>query len=325
MASPEFNLIEQFFTHATTQRDDVALGIGDDAAIVNVPPGQSLAIAVDTLISSVHFPKETPPKAIGHKALAVNLSDMAAMGAKPTWATLALTLPDNDSLWLKEFSQGFSDLAHQFGVQLIGGDTTRGSVLSITVQIFGLIKTDQGYLRSAAKTGDLIYVTGTLGDAGLALKHWQENLKPTTSEVQLLRQRLDCPEPRVAEALALQGLVHAAIDISDGLVADLSHILDRSQVGATLHTDKLPLSSSFKSFISKVDDLTLPLTAGDDYELILTIPQINQKRAQQIMRSFECDFTCIGAIEKQLGLRCLDGNKKIINIKQHGFDHFNET
>ena len=150
MTSPEFNLIEQFFAHSTTPRDDVTLGIGDDAAIVNVPSGQSLAIAVDTLISSVHFPEETPPQAIGHKALAVNLSDMAAMGAKPAWTTLALTLPDNDSLWLKEFSKGFSQLAHQFGVQLIGGDTTRGSVLSITVQIFGLIQNHQGYLRSAA-------------------------------------------------------------------------------------------------------------------------------------------------------------------------------
>ncbi len=325
MASPEFNLIEQFFTHATAQRDDVVLGIGDDAAIVNVPSGYSLAISVDTLISEVHFPKETPPQAIGYKSLAVNLSDMAGMGAKPVWATLALTLPNNDSLWLTEFSQGFSELAHQFGVQLIGGDTTQGSTLSITVQIFGLIKKDQGYLRSAAQVGDLIYVTGTLGDAGLALKHWQENLKPTTDESQFLRKQLDYPEPRVTEALALQGLVHAAIDISDGLVADLSHILDRSQVGATLHTDKLPLSLPFKSLVSKTDDLMLPLTAGDDYELILTIPQIHQNRVQQIMRSFECDLTCIGAIEKQLSLRCLDGNKKIINIKQHGFDHFNET
>ncbi len=325
MPSPEFNLIEQFFTHATAQRDDVTLGIGDDAAIVNVPSGDSLVIAVDTLISSVHFPKETSPEAIGHKALAVNLSDIAAMGAKPAWATLALTLPDNDSLWLKKFSQGFSELANQFGLQLIGGDTTRGPVLTITVQIFGLIENNRSYLRSAAQPDDLIYVTGTLGDAGLALKHWQQKLEPITSEAQFLQQRLDYPEPRVAEALALQGLVHAAIDISDGLVADLTHILDRSQVGATLHTDKIPRSTSFKSSASKTDDLMLPLTAGDDYELIVTIPLIHQKKAEQIMRSFECSFTCIGTIEQQSGLRCMDGNKKTIHIKQHGFDHFNET
>ena len=322
MSSPEFNLIEKFFTHATAERDDVTLGIGDDAAIIDVPSGHSLAIAVDTLISSVHFPKETAPEAIGYKALAVNLSDMAAMGAKPAWATLALTLPDNDSLWLKKFSQGFSELAHQFGLQLIGGDTTRGSVLSITVQVLGLIKNNQGYLRSAAQPGDLIYVTGTLGDAGLALKHWKAELKPTTSDTQFLRQRLDYPKPRVAEALALQGLVHAAIDISDGLLADLSHILDQSQVGATLHTDKLPLSPSFKSSISKTDDLTVPLTAGDDYELILTIPQIHQNRAQHIMNSFECGLTCIGNIENQSGLRCINSNNQTINLKQHGFDHF---
>ncbi len=323
MSASEFKLIERFFTNTTTKHRNVVLGIGDDAAIVTPPPDQSLAISVDTLICGVHFPKETAARAIGHKALAVNLSDMAAMAAKPLWATLALTLPDRDDSWLQEFSQGFAELAKQFNIQLIGGDTTRGPVLTVTVQIFGVLAANNHkFLRSAATAGDLIYITGTLGDAGLALKNYHQQSKPAVNSYRFLRQRLDYPKPRVAEALALRNLVNAAIDISDGLLADLAHILECSGVGATISSSKLPLSSHFKSLATTADNPQLPLTAGDDYELILTIPPANQQHAQQIMDSLKCRFTCIGVIEKHNGLRCLDSQGHSIDPERQGFDHF---
>jgi thiamine-monophosphate kinase len=248
MALTEFNLIERYFTRPAAAPDpDVILGIGDDAALVRVPTGMELAVATDTLVEGVHFPPQTAPETIGHKALAVNLSDMAAMGAEPRWATLALTLPQADEDWLTAFSSGFLALAAAEGVQLIGGDTTRGP-LSITVQILGLLPSGSALRRSGACAGDLVYVTGTLGDAGLALRMLQ-HAHGSAAVAAPLAQRLNQPQPRTQEGLALRGIASAAIDISDGLCADLGHILAASGVGAHINLAALPLSADVAAYI----------------------------------------------------------------------------
>ena len=276
-----------------------------------------LAVSLDTLVAGVHFLPDADPCDIGHKALAVNLSDMAAMGAQPRWATLALTLPQPDTTWLQAFSEGFFTLAERYGVHLIGGDTTRGP-LSITVQIQGLVPEGSALRRAAARPGDLIYVTGELGDAGLALRVLKGKATLPAEQTTEMLARLNRPEPRIAAGLALHGIAHAAIDISDGLAADLGHILVASNVGATLDLEKLPLSAS----VAATGDWTLPLAAGDDYELCFTVPAQNEARLLSVLEHFDCRCTRIGVIEKAPGLRCklADGKDFILNAS--GYTHF---
>ncbi|MES9961666.1 MAG: thiamine-phosphate kinase, partial [Sedimenticola sp.] len=200
MAISEFELIRRFFSHQGEPRGDVVVGVGDDCALLQPPPGEQLAVSIDTLVEGVHFLQGTDPFLLGHKALAVNLSDLAAMGARPAWVTLALALPDSDPQWLEAFSKGFSSLARAHGVQLIGGDTTRGP-LTVTVQVHGFVEPDRALLRNAAEAGDLVYVTGTLGDAALALKMLQGET-PANDQLPFLRRRLEAPEPRIEEGLA---------------------------------------------------------------------------------------------------------------------------
>lgn len=317
----ELELIRRFFANAGVHRDDVELGIGDDAALLAVPPGMQLAVTIDTLVEGVHFSKDTDARSLGHKLLAVNLSDLAAMGAQPAWATLALTLPRADEAWIEPFSGGLLELAQRYGVQLVGGNTTRGP-LTLTLQAHGLVPPGEALRRSGARPGDLVYVTGSLGDAGLALLALQEEIRlPARDKAQALT-RLNRPEPRVAHGLALRGIASAAIDISDGLAADLGHILDASGAGATLHAERLPISPVLRSVFHEAGGWTLPLSAGDDYELCFTIPSERQAELEQRFADLDPGCTWIGMIEKSPGLRCVLDDSTEIKPARGGYDHF---
>lgn len=330
----EFDLIDTFFRRPSS-RGDVVLGVGDDAAVLRVPPGQELLVSIDTLVAGVHFLPDADPRALGHRALAVNLSDLAAMGAEPAWATLALTLPEVDTAWLARFCDGFYDLARDYGVALVGGNTTRGP-LSITVQIHGFARAGLIFRRDAAKAGDLIYVTGTLGDAGLALALARAGVNDCAeTHLAFLTERLQRPGARVREALGLRGLVHAAIDLSDGLYADLGHVLAASGVGATLALAALPLSEAFRacvqmpsvaSVLKESDDVLpwaeLALAAGDDYELCFTVAPGRAAAVEAVLREFGCRCARVGVIEAEAGLRCVLEDGTRYRPRRSGYDHF---
>ena len=317
MICSEFDLIRHFFTEQSTQRVDVPLGIGDDAALLASPPGSVLAVSMDTLIAGVHFPLDTAARAVGYKSLAVNLSDLAAMGAEPAWATLALTLPTADTSWLTGFAQGFFDLASEHDVQLVGGDTTRGP-LSITVQVMGFVPQGQALLRSGSKPGDGVFFTGTVGDAGLGLRLYQQQFDASNEAAAKLIQRLEFPTPRISTGLALRGHASSAIDVSDGLAADLAHVLTASRVGADIQIDQLPLSAAYRSLAS-ADDWQAAVSAGDDYELCFTLPA-GQETAS--LAGLGCDCTRIGEISASPGLRWRDANDRQLTLSNTGFDHF---
>lgn len=318
----EFDLIRTYFTDLTPDRADVALGIGDDAALVSVPPGQQVAVSVDTLVSGVHFLPSVSPRALGHKALAVNLSDLAAMGAEPAWVTLALTLPTADHTWLAEFAEGFSGLAARYGVALIGGDTTRGP-LSLSIQVQGLVPEGEALRRSGARVGDGIYVTGTLGDAALCLKLMQS----TTDSgplIDALRPRLETPQPRVEAGAGLRGLASGAIDISDGLLADLGHILEASGVGASLELERVPLSSTYAEWMVQGGDWSPALTGGDDYELCFTAAEEAGPQIEKLAVDLDLPISCVGRIEAQTGLRVTKSGAGVWSGSETGFDHFSD-
>lgn len=319
----EFSLIDRFFAAHAKRRADVALGIGDDAAVVDVPSGEQLVVAVDTLVAGVHFPEHTSAADIGHKALAVNLSDMAAMGAQPRWATLALTLPQADADWVAEFARGFFALAERFQVELIGGDTTRGP-LCVSVQILGTLPHGQCVQRAGACVGDRIFVSGNLGDAGLALRLLQTQGSCTDDIRAALDARLHRPEPRVALGERLRGLASAAIDVSDGLLADLGHILERSSVGATVWVERLPRSAAFQSCVSPRTPkwFELPLAAGDDYEICFTAAPEQVDALQALSRELDVRITAIGVIEAEPGLRCRTDDGRVFQPTRRGYEHF---
>jgi thiamine-monophosphate kinase len=321
MANSEFNLIQRFFTKQDVKRSDVLLGVGDDCALLQVPPGESLAVTTDTLVSGVHFFPDTDPESLGHKALAVNLSDLAAMGARPAWITLALVLPEANVQWLTAFASGFFKLAQSFQVQLVGGDTTRGP-LTITIQACGFVPDQNALRRDGAAPEDRIYVTGTIGDAALALAASENNW--TLSDIHLphLQTRLLHPTPRIRQGLELRGLASAAIDISDGLAQDLQHILQRSGVGATLDVDHLPCSPALKTSLQAEDAISLALTGGDDYELCFTLPPQHQSRLQSLAAHWDCACTEIGVIEEQLGLRFQRLDNNHFDLSGTGYEHF---
>ncbi|ALP51866.1 hypothetical protein Tel_01210 [Candidatus Tenderia electrophaga] len=320
MALSEFELIARYFYRAPAH-DDVELGIGDDAAVVSVAPDHSLVMALDTLVAGVHFPADSRADDIAYKALAVNLSDMAAMGAHANWMLLGLTLPQLDEAWLDAFSRGLKSLADEYGVVLIGGDTTRGP-LTVTVQINGLVPQGQALKRSGAQAGDLIYVSGQLGDAGLglqlALRQIQLDLPPARRDYFL--QRLQRPSPRLALGRALGGVASAAIDISDGLLADLGHILDASGVGAEIHLEQLPVAPEIIGLGQQ--GWSLPLCAGDDYELCFTVPPERGALLEARLRSVDCPCRCIGRIETHSGLRVLYNGEKVETDSFKGYRHF---
>jgi thiamine-monophosphate kinase len=328
MAMSEFEIIRRNFTGRGLDRGDVVIGIGDDGAVVRVPPDCDLVTVVDTLVAGVHFPHDTRPEDVGHKSLAVNLSDMAAMGAVPAWATLALTLPHADETWLGAFATGFFDLAQQCGVQLIGGDTTHGP-LTVTVQLQGWVRTGQAVRRSGARPGDVIYLTGSVGDAGLALRAWQEQQDIPAADGEYLFSRLHRPIPRCKEGEALSGEVTAMVDVSDGLAADLGHILEASGVGASLNLHNIPLSPSFfavtasgKYYLNEAERLRLALSAGDDYELCFTAPAAQGRRVEELFSNFSCGCRAIGIIEAAPGLRLRQADGTLLPLEHGGYEHF---
>ncbi len=243
------------------------------------------------------------------------------MGADPAWATLALTLPKVDELWVQKFSEGMFSLARQFNVQLVGGDTSRGP-LAVTIQACGFVPTGQAIRRANAKVGDSIYVTGSIGDAGLGLLYTQGKIKLGSEQERKMIERLHRPEPRVPEGLALRAIVHAAIDVSDGLLADLGHILKASKVGARIDVDTIPVSPLYSSFNDDAGGWDLPLSAGDDYELCFTAAADNRQLIESIFADFECGCQCIGAVEEQPGLRCMLDGKQVAVPEVTGYQHF---
>lgn len=313
----EFALIEKFFNRHIKKRNDVILGIGDDCAIVKVPVGFELAVAVDTLVAGVHFFNDAPPKSIGYKSLAVNLSDFAALGAEPAWVTLSLTIPSLCEQWLQEFCQGFFQLVDQYSLQLIGGDTTHGP-LNITVQVLGFSAPGKALRRDGAKPGDNVYVTGTIGGAGLALQCLQGARSLSEPELSQVLSHLYFPKPRVKEGQLLQGLATSAIDISDGLAQDVGHILQASEVGATIYVDKLPIAASLRNHLNLDEQRHVALTAGDDYELCFTAPAHYHEKITSLLS----DVSVIGNIDAKLGLRLVDQAGTLLQLDKHGYQHF---
>lgn len=308
----EFELIGKYFTGRLPEQRGVHVGIGDDCALIDAPAGTQLAVTVDTMVAGVHFFPDAEPADLGHKILAVNLSDLSAMGAQPFAVTLAMTLPQVDEQWLAEFSRGFLQLAQDHAVALIGGDTTSGP-LSLTVQALGTVPAGRALLRCNARPGDLIYLTGPVGDAGLGLKIKQGRYHCADQESVL--RCLHRPSPKVQEGLAIRDIAHACIDVSDGLAADLRHIIQQSGVGASVYWERLPLSPAVLGYIDVSGDWLMPLTAGDDYQLCFTVPAEHSNRL-----TIPC--VCIGEIEHGKRLKVYKEGQ-VHELEQFGFEHFN--
>ncbi len=340
-AMGEFDLIARYFTRPTPK---AVLGVGDDCALLQPAPGMQLAVSTDMLVAGRHFFPDVNPRTLGHKALAVNLSDLAACGARPLAFTLALSLPEADPTWLGPFSEGLLALADAHGCELVGGDTTRGP-LNICITVFGEVPPGHALLRSGAQVGDDIYVSGTLGDARLALEVLQSQRTLPAEVFAQARQRLEQPTPRVALGMALRGIASSAADVSDGLLGDLGHILQRSGVGATIDTenamyliaacahstgasgqfgtqntlaDPLPVETN----ISPTDALRCVLSGGDDYELVFTAPPTHRAAVQAAGKACAVPVTRIGQIEAAAGLRLQDAHGLPVDAVFTSFDHF---
>ncbi|GDY24544.1 thiamine-phosphate kinase [Agarivorans sp. Toyoura001] len=316
----EFDIIDKYF-QKSAPRQDVILGVGDDAAVVALPDNSHIAISTDTLVEGVHFFADIPPRALGHKALAVNLSDMAAMGAEPRWVTLAITLPEINEAWLAQFSKGFYDLAEYFNVSLIGGDTTKGP-LSITVTVHGVVPHGKALRRDGAKPGDWIYVTGNLGDSGLALAHLQNQLSLSPQQLELSLKQHYFPQPRVLAGYGLRDIASATIDISDGLYNDLGHILRKSSCSATLKLEQLPLSETMNEAVSIDQSIAFALNGGEDYELCFTVPESNKGSVDTSLSFSGIQYTCIGQLAPGKGEIKLQYKDKPYQLDQAGWDHF---
>lgn len=312
----EFDLIKHYFTWKPAPAS-VSLSVGDDAAIVQISPHEELIISVDTLVNGVHFPVETPAHAVGYKALAVNLSDLAAMGATPRWFTLALTLPEVNPVWLEGFARGLRELATQHTIFLIGGDTTRGP-LSITIQVMGTAPKNQALLRQGAQFGDLIAVSGHLGDAAAGLAVAQQRLSLADEDADYCLQHLNYPSPRIELGLWLRNHATSCMDISDGLVADLKHLLSRSQVGAKLYHQQIPLSRALQK-LSLSTALGFALTGGDDYELLFTFPRHHLEKFYYYQLTNKLNLSVIGEITDQTEQVMLD--YQLVNLPD-GYNHF---
>ena len=315
-------MIEDFFKAKSIQRKDVIIGIGDDGAVTHVPQGQALVTTTDTLLSGVHFLAGTCPHAIAQKAIAVNLSDLAAMGAEPAWISLSLSLPEVDEKWLQAFSRGLQEHAEYYSVQLIGGDTVKGP-LSITITAQGFVPFDQALTRSKAKPGDSVYVTGTLGDAGLGLHIAQKKcvLNDQLNQDYLIN-RLNYPTPRLLVGTSLRRIASACIDISDGLVSDIQHILKASQCGATICVDKLPMSQALKESVDANQAIGYALSAGDDYELLFTVSEEQKGHLETTLASANVHATYIGQLNGNVGKLELRQADKHYEYNTKGYEHF---
>lgn len=318
----EFNIIRDYFTKPTQHTN---LSVGDDAALISTGKGMELAISADMLVAGTHFFDDANAYKLGWKSLAVNISDMAAMGANPKWATLAIALPHVDESWLTEFSRGFFACAAAFKVDLIGGDTTRGS-LTISVQIMGEVPLGKAIKRSGAQVGDDIWLSNTIGDAALGLAHLQGKLQNHLAlddgYIEYCLNALHTPQPRVSLGLALRDIATSAIDISDGLLADLGHILAASKVGANVYLHQLPVSQFICNYIDEKSIQRYALAGGDDYELCFTAPIAARQQISQISTLLNLSLTNIGNIVKTQGLNVLDEKHQPIVQLKAGYNHF---
>ena len=314
----EFGLIARHFTRPTP---GAVLGVGDDAALLQLGPGMQLAVSTDMLVAGTHFYPDTDPRRLGWKTLAVNISDLAAMGAEPRWATLAISLPKADEAWLAAFAAGLFECAGRFGVELVGGDTTRGP-LNLSVTILGEVPAGQALRRNAAEAGDDVWVSGTLGGASLGLATLQGRAVLAESARQDCLQHLEFPQPRVSLGLALRGIAHAAIDISDGLLADLGHILECSELGAELQLAALPAHRALAPLLGEDWARNCLLAGGDDYELCFTAAPRQRSRIEALTSELQLPLARIGCITHQPGLSLLDPAGQAIPAIRSGYDHF---
>jgi thiamine-monophosphate kinase len=319
MALGEFDLIAKYFTRAVRR---AALGIGDDCALLTLAPGMQLAVSSDMLVEGRHFLSTVAPERLGHKALAVNLSDLAACGAKPLAFTLALALPRADEAFLEGFARGLFALADAQGIELVGGDTTQGP-LNICITAMGEVPVGGALLRSGARPGDELYVSGTVGDARLALEGFRGSVSLDGSRFESLRVAMEQPQPRVALGLALRGIATSAIDVSDGLLGDLGHILRRSGVAARVDIDAVPRSAVLAGMPQPLQR-ECTLSGGDDYELVFTAPPAMADRVQAAAREAGVAATRIGRIEAGQGLRLVDREGGDVPHTFGSFDHFRE-
>jgi thiamine-monophosphate kinase len=319
----EFELIKRYFAEPGLTRKDVELGIGDDAAIINIPANSQLVVTTDTLVEGVHFFADMDPRAIGHRAVAVNLSDIAAMGAEPAWISIAVTLPHVEQEWVKAFTAGIFEICEYYNVQVVGGDTTQGP-LSITISAKGLIPQGKAITRSGAKSGDWIFVTGTLGDAAVAIDAINQRKNLPLKHQAFIKNRFEYPTPRVAIAQGLRETASSAIDISDGLLSDIGHILTASNVGGVINVDQLPLSDALMGSVDEDKYLVYALTGGDDYELLFTVPEDKRGALDVTMAHYGIKLTCIGQIMGQSGKLELRKDNQPFTFEGKGYEHFDK-
>lgn len=340
MSLSEFEIIKQYFSRIGLGAEGIAghegimLGIGDDAAILEVGPSQQLCISTDMLVESVHFPADADAYNIGQRALAVNLSDLAAMGAHPVCFTLAISLPGQDEKWLERFSKGLLNMAEIYQCPLVGGDTTRGP-LSISIQVQGVAQKGQLLLRDGARVGDAVLVTGSLGKGAIALAamgtnvHFDASLHQQLGTIEdpareILHDFFYAPQPRLEFAQLAAPLINSAIDISDGLAGDLRHILEQSDVGASINPHSLPIDETIVGCTSEKQYQSAALFGGDDYELCITVSQDNLPAVKEIAEQLQLPLTAVGVIESEPGLRLVDADGRAAELNIQAYDHFRD-
>jgi thiamine-monophosphate kinase len=320
MALSETALIERYFRSCGAQRADVTLGVGDDAALLECPTGHTLVASIDTLVAGVHFPLNTAPRALGHRALAVNLSDLAAMGARPAWALLALTLPAAEESWLREFAGGFDALAQEHEVALIGGDTTRGP-LCISVQVLGHLPRGSALTRSGARAADVLFVSGSPGDAAAGLALEEGRLQAAAPVAAYLRERFLKPTPRVALGERLRELAHACIDVSDGLLGDAGKLATASGLGVQIEFEALPVSAALCAAVGEARARELALSGGDDYELCFAIAAPQLAQLAELLPPREFAYARIGVLSARAGAR-VTHHGTVMDFSHSGYQHF---
>lgn len=316
----EFDLIRQHFAKQGIARKDVVLGIGDDCAILQAGEFKQIAVTTDTLVAGVHFPESTSARAIGHKVVAVSLSDLAAMGAEPCWISLAITMPEVDADWVSDFCSGIFELCEYYNVQLVGGDTTQGP-LSVTVTAQGMTPEGKFLTRHGAKPGDWLYITGDIGDAACALKAVFGQLTIDENFRSSMQTKLDFPTPRVLAGQLLREYASSCIDVSDGLLSDLDHICKASSVGANVVLDQLPISTQMRDTLGEKEAIELAMTGGDDYELLFTVSEDNKVGMETAMSQSGVAVTCIGQINNAETISTTLNSEPVAIVGQ-GFQHF---
>ncbi|MCH8536894.1 MAG: thiamine-phosphate kinase [Alkalimonas sp.] len=317
----EFEVIQRYFADSGRHRSDTLLGVGDDGAVLQLRDGYDLVVTTDTMVAGTHFFPDVDPRALGHKLVAVNISDLAAMGAEPAWLSLAMTLPKVDDDWIKAFAAAFSETADYYNCQLVGGDTTRGP-LTLSVVAKGQVPHGKALSRSGAKVGDYVYVTGTLGDAALGLRLCQGQVEVSKKHSAHILQRFHYPTARVALGQALRTIASSAMDLSDGLYSDIQHLLHRSKVGVSIDIDKLPLSQALRDSCDSTTAIALALSGGEDYELLFTVPENKRGTLDVLLSPYGVPVTCIGRVTGVAGKLELKSADQPFAYEHHGFEHF---